>query len=95
MPYNVIILTSTVIALGFGSIFNLLIRRFVLLEEVPKGKLGVLVERLRELVEGGRGKLRGLLKKMKGEEKNVVANGREKKDGENGISIEDVAGKGN
>ncbi|CAK3996928.1 GPI transamidase component GPI16 [Lecanosticta acicola] len=36
MPYNVIILTSTVIALGFGSIFNMLIRRFVLLEEIPK-----------------------------------------------------------
>lgn len=29
MPYNVIILTSTVLALGFGSIFNLLVRRFV------------------------------------------------------------------
>jgi phosphatidylinositol glycan class T len=35
MPYNVIILTSTVIALGFGSIFNLLVRRFVLIDEVP------------------------------------------------------------
>lgn len=34
MPYNVIILTSTVIALAFGSIFNLLVRRFVLAEEV-------------------------------------------------------------
>ncbi|EME50174.1 hypothetical protein DOTSEDRAFT_50287 [Dothistroma septosporum NZE10] len=39
MPYNVIILTSTVIALGFGSIFNLLIRRFVLIEEVPKSAI--------------------------------------------------------
>ncbi|EEB05820.1 pig-T [Schizosaccharomyces japonicus yFS275] len=29
MPYNVIILTSTVMALTFGSIFNLLVRRFV------------------------------------------------------------------
>lgn len=44
MPYNVIILTSTVIALGFGSIFNLLIRRFVLVEEVPKSPLAVLVQ---------------------------------------------------
>ncbi|KAF2718411.1 Gpi16 subunit, GPI transamidase component [Polychaeton citri CBS 116435] len=35
MPYNVIILSSTVIALGFGSMFNLLVRRFVLIEEVP------------------------------------------------------------
>ena len=29
MPYNVIILTSTVMALAFGSIFNILVRRFV------------------------------------------------------------------
>ncbi|KAF2453770.1 GPI transamidase component GPI16 precursor [Lineolata rhizophorae] len=35
MPYNVIILTSTVMALGFGSIFNLLVRRFVAVDEVP------------------------------------------------------------
>lgn len=34
MPYNVIILTSTVIAMGFGSIFNLLVRRFVAADEV-------------------------------------------------------------
>jgi GPI-anchor transamidase subunit T len=32
MPYNVIILSSTVIALAFGSIFNLLVRRFVALD---------------------------------------------------------------
>ena len=34
MPYNVIILTSTVIALAFGNIFNLLVRRFVGADEV-------------------------------------------------------------
>ena len=34
MPYNVIILTSTVMALAFGSIFNLLVRRFVGADEV-------------------------------------------------------------
>lgn len=33
MPYNVIILTSTVMALGFGSIFNLLMRRLVPVDE--------------------------------------------------------------
>jgi len=33
MPYNVIILTSTVMALSFGFIFNLLVRRFVAAEE--------------------------------------------------------------
>jgi GPI-anchor transamidase subunit T len=32
MPYNVIILSSTVFALAFGSVFNLLVRRFVALE---------------------------------------------------------------
>ncbi|BFZ59762.1 Subunit of the glycosylphosphatidylinositol transamidase complex-like protein [Saitoella coloradoensis] len=34
MPYNVIILTSTVLALAFGSIFNLLVRRFVLVKDI-------------------------------------------------------------
>jgi hypothetical protein len=33
MPYNVIILSSTVIALAFGSVFNLLARRFVVLQQ--------------------------------------------------------------
>lgn len=33
MPYNVIILTSTVIALTFGTIFNILVRRVVSLDE--------------------------------------------------------------
>ncbi|KAJ5273739.1 Gpi16 subunit GPI transamidase component [Penicillium angulare] len=33
MPYNVIILTSTVIALAFGTIFNILVRRVVSAEE--------------------------------------------------------------
>ena len=37
MPYNVIILTSTVMALGFGNIFNLLVRRFVGVHEVRAG----------------------------------------------------------
>lgn len=34
MPYNVIILTSTVMALAFGGIFNFLVRRFVGADEV-------------------------------------------------------------
>ncbi|KAK5711323.1 Subunit of the glycosylphosphatidylinositol transamidase complex-like protein [Elasticomyces elasticus] len=63
MPYNVIILTSTVIALGFGSIFNLLTRRFVLVEEVPVSRLGVrvgaVVGLLRGMVMGVVGKVRG------------------------------------
>ena len=32
MPYNVIIMTSTLIALIFGSLFNMLIRRFVVVK---------------------------------------------------------------
>ena len=55
MPYNVIILTSTVIALAFGSIFNLLVRRFVAAEEAASvglraiifGKIVVLRDKLR------------------------------------------------
>ena len=58
MPYNVIILTSTVMALAFGSIFNLLVRRFVGADEVDgydfatakrkiRGRLLTLVDRVR------------------------------------------------
>ena len=32
MPYNVIIMSSTLIALIFGSLFNMLIRRFVVIK---------------------------------------------------------------
>ncbi|KAK9449070.1 GPI transamidase component PIG-T [Limtongia smithiae] len=36
MPYNVIILTSTVMALAFGTIFNILVRRFVYEDELAQ-----------------------------------------------------------
>ena len=36
MPYNVIIFTSTVMALAFGFIFNLLVRRFVAVDEAEQ-----------------------------------------------------------
>ena len=51
MPYNVIILTSTVMALGFGNIFNLLVRRFVGADEVPPGGglKGVILTKLNRL----------------------------------------------
>ncbi|RAK77303.1 GPI-anchor transamidase subunit GPI16 [Aspergillus fijiensis CBS 313.89] len=59
MPYNVIILTSTVIALAFGSIFNLLVRRFVTAEEASamraqtlKSRLGGKLVALRDRVKG-------------------------------------------
>ena len=59
MPYNVIILTSTVIALAFGSIFNLLVRRFVaadearvLVRQTVKGRLAGVVIALRDRISG-------------------------------------------
>ncbi|KAK3902145.1 GPI transamidase component PIG-T [Staphylotrichum tortipilum] len=54
MPYNVIIFTSTAIALAFGGMFNILVRRFVAADEGPEGGLAVL------------GKLKGRLKGLKG-----------------------------
>lgn len=59
MPYNVIILTSTVIALGFGSIFNMLVRKFVLLEEVPPSPLKTKVVAVREKIAALLGKRAG------------------------------------
>ena len=63
MPYNVIILTSTVMALGFGSVFNMLVRRIVAADEVPAAgvavALGVFRERIKlavgRVVRGVRG----------------------------------------
>ncbi|KAL9576037.1 MAG: hypothetical protein Q9212_007444 [Teloschistes hypoglaucus] len=49
MPYNVIILTSTVMALAFGSIYNLLVRRFVAADEVEGYSLAKVKGRLREV----------------------------------------------
>lgn len=43
MPYNVIILTSTVIALAFGMIFNLLVRRFVGTDEMEGKDLKMVI----------------------------------------------------
>ncbi|KAI9663578.1 MAG: Subunit of the glycosylphosphatidylinositol transamidase complex-like protein [Trizodia sp. TS-e1964] len=45
MPYNVIILTSTVMALAFGNIFNLLVRRFVGAGEVEGWDMSRLLAR--------------------------------------------------
>lgn len=47
MPYNVIILTSTVVALAFGSIFNIIVRRFVAADEVQGLAGGVLAVAIR------------------------------------------------
>lgn len=57
MPYNVIILTSTVIALAFGNIFNLLVRRFVGAEEAPPSGLnGMIRSKIVALKDKIRGK---------------------------------------
>ena len=58
MPYNVIILTSTVMALAFGGVFTMLIRRFVGADEA--GEPGLV--RLKRLVIQGIALLRARLK---------------------------------
>ena len=57
MPYNVIILTSTVMALAFGSIFNFLVRRFVAADEVEGWNMAPLKARLRSRIEGIKSKV--------------------------------------
>lgn len=59
MPYNVIIFTSTAIALAFGGLYNILVRRFVGADEGPepllsglKGKITTLVRKLRARTKG-------------------------------------------
>jgi len=59
MPYNVIILTSTVMALAFGNIFNLLVRRFVGADEVEGWDLRKLKGRIRGRALAIRDKFRG------------------------------------
>ncbi len=64
MPYNVIILTSTVMALAFGNIFNLLVRRFVAADEVDSWDLKALRGRIRGRVLAFRDRLLGKEKKV-------------------------------
>jgi phosphatidylinositol glycan class T len=58
MPYNVIILTSTVMALAFGSVFNLLVRRFVGADEDIGGRLQKLRAGVAKLKAGVGGRIR-------------------------------------
>jgi phosphatidylinositol glycan class T len=58
MPYNVIILTSTVMALGFGSIFNLLVRRLVAADEVGPAPIALALLQLK-------GRLKGTIQRLK------------------------------
>ncbi|PNP39690.1 hypothetical protein TGAMA5MH_08361 [Trichoderma gamsii] len=52
MPYNVIIFTSTTVALAFGGIYNIIVRRMVGAHEVPrtamKDKVLAFIERLKK-----------------------------------------------
>lgn len=64
MPYNVIIFTSTAIALAFGGLYNILIRRFVGADEAPqvsvgglKGKILAGIIKLAEKLKGAKGKV--------------------------------------
>lgn len=47
MPYNVIIFTSTAIALAFGGLFNIIVRRFVAANEGPQVSAMALKEKLK------------------------------------------------
>jgi len=71
MPYNVIILSSTVIALAFGSVFNLLVRRFVALEA---GDV-VVGNKVRGLILGVAGLVTAKLKKIRENGVKVEGNG--------------------
>lgn len=48
MPYNVIILTSTAIALTFGGLYNILVRRMVGADEAPMSPLKAKITKLME-----------------------------------------------
>jgi len=51
MPYNVIILTCTVMSLAFGSIFNLLTKKIITEQEFEKlaanGKISIIINRIK------------------------------------------------
>ncbi|KAL1306104.1 hypothetical protein AAFC00_004221 [Neodothiora populina] len=57
MPYNVIILTSTVIAMAFGSVFNLIVRRFVAADEVPASNLVTIKETVKAKIAAVKAKV--------------------------------------
>ncbi|KAH8201405.1 hypothetical protein TruAng_004405 [Truncatella angustata] len=59
MPYNVIIFTSTCIALAFGGLYNILVRRFIGGDEGPE----VTLVKLRRKIQEAVGRLKSKLKK--------------------------------
>ena len=52
MPYNVIIFTSTAIALAFGGLYNILVRRFVGADEAPKSALKLKLQQVMKKMRG-------------------------------------------
>ncbi|KAK0710063.1 Gpi16 subunit, GPI transamidase component [Lasiosphaeria miniovina] len=66
MPYNVIIFTSTAIALAFGGMFNILVRRFVAADEGPESNLKAAGQRLK-------GRLATLFERLRNKRAGVVA----------------------
>lgn len=52
MPYNVIILTSTVMGLIFGTLFNLLVKKMLTVEEADKIQEGNSLKRKIQVVKG-------------------------------------------
>ena len=54
MPYNVIIFTSTAIALTFGGLYNILVRRLVGADEAPPAVLKAKLRGLLGLLRGGK-----------------------------------------
>lgn len=65
MPYNVIIFTSTAMALAFGGLYNILVRRFVGHDEGPEVGLAVLRRKVKERF----GLLKTKLKRRKADDK--------------------------
>jgi len=59
MPYNVIILTSTIMALAFGSIYNLLIRRLVGADEAGESRVRQITNKASGLVVRIKDRFRG------------------------------------
>jgi len=68
MPYNVIILTSTVMALGFGGIYNILVRRFVGADEAPQSTISVAVA---AALAKARGRIRQVFARVTGQRDKV------------------------
>ncbi|KAG9256732.1 GPI transamidase component PIG-T [Emericellopsis atlantica] len=56
MPYNVIIFTSTAIALAFGGLYNIIVRRFVGADEGEQSPLKAKLAKLKEMIAAKLGK---------------------------------------